>query len=152
MSIYDQMMQRYRQGGPQAPQVPMSPAQGMATQQPMGTGMQGGQGTGMQVPNSPMQPMQQPGMQDQDPALMAMLGIESLSPEAKALERRQATVDALRDLALGGGTGHWTGALAAGLAGYGAKRGADRIDRKSAKLGAKRTALMEKLGGGLFEK
>lgn len=122
-----------------APQVPMSPAQGMATQQQMPQ-------AGMQVPNSPMGPQGD----QMDPALAAMLGIEALSPQQESLKRKQAQIDELRNFALSGGARHWTGALAQGLAGFGSGNRQRKLDPEYERVGKERREKMEQMGRDLF--
>lgn len=143
MPNYDWLRQRLAG----MPQVPMSPTQGMAQQQQQPQFQQQPQ---MQMPAQGMPMQREP--QQTDPALAAMLGIEALSPQQEALKRKQATVDALRDMALGGGAKHWTGALAQGVAGYGARRGQKKLDPEYEKVGAERRTKMEQLGRDLFNR
>jgi hypothetical protein len=75
-------------------------------------------------PAPPQQPMmgQQQQEQPQDAEVAAMLAIESLSPRQKALQRRQAQIDELRQQSLQGDARHGLGVLAkaiqGGMSGY----------------------------------
>ena len=81
-----------------------------------------------------------------DPAIKAMLGIQALSPKERALARKRAQAQQLRNVALDDNARHWTGVLAQGLAGGMSGYQDRKIDPQEEALNAERQYLMRQLG------